>query len=252
MKKSENQKKYRVLTGIFIIIFVLSGSALTFNLYGQWKQEYKFKELSQSVNEASNKEDKQAEKLDKADIYFSLKERNSDFAGWISIEGTPLDYPVMYTPENPEYYLQRNFDKEYSPYGTPFISAACDSQLKCDNVIIYGHYVKNGNIFGNLKNYTDKSYLEEHPIINFDTLTEFSQYEILSVFITADSEDGFPYYQFITSEDKAEFDKFISDVKNLSIYDTGVSAAYGDRLLTLSTCDYSVKNGRLVLVAVKR
>lgn len=90
----------------------------------------------------------------------------------------------------------------------------------------------------------------EHKTIRFDTLSGFSEYEIVAVFKTvAYSERGFKYYHFICAESAEDFGDYIVQCKALSLYDTGVTAKYGDKLITLSTCEYSRKNGRMVVVA---
>ena len=123
-----------------------------------------------------------------------------------------------------------------------------------DNIIIYGHHMNDGTMFAELEKYKKESFWESHKIISFDTLTEQGKYEIVSVFKTVaytDSNDAFPYYQFVNAEKAEDFKDYIDKCKELSLYDTGVSAEYGDKLITLSTCEYSRKNGRLVVVAKK-
>ena len=127
----------------------------------------------------------------------------------------------------------------------------CDI-AESDNLVIYGHHIKGGKMFGALENYKSKSFYEEHKTIQFDTLTEQAEYEIVAVFKTvAYSSEGFRYYDFVDAEDEKAFDEYVSKCKELALYDTGVTAEYGDRLITLSTCEYSAQNGRLVVVAKK-
>lgn len=184
--------------------------------------------------------------------YRKLQEQNKDMAGWISIEGTKINYPVMHTPDSPDYYLKHNFEKEYSAYGTPYIAEHCDLERPSDNLIIYGHHMKNGSMFTGLMNYQEKEFYEEYPFIQFDTLTERGKYQIFAVFVTTVNEgEGFPYYQFVDAWEEKEFDAYIAQCRELSLYDTGVTAEYGDKLITLSTCEYSNDNGRLVVVAKK-
>ena len=107
-------------------------------------------------------------------------------------------------------------------------------------------------MFGALESYKDKDFYEEHKSIQFDTLTEQAEYEIVAVFKTvAYSSEGFRYYDFVDAEDEKAFDEYVSKCKEFALYDTGVTAEYGDRLITLSTCEYSAQNGRLVVVAKK-
>ena len=181
--------------------------------------------------------------------YAAVHEQNSDFVGWVSIDGTNINYPVMQTIDNPNFYLKRGFEKQYSNYGVPYVQENCALGIS-DNMVIYGHHMNNGSMFADLCKYEREDFYQEHPTIHFDTLSSLGEYEIVAVFKTvAYSEDGFKYYHFVDAEDETAFDAFISQCKALALYDTGVSAKYGDKLLTLSTCEYSRTNGRMVVVA---
>ena len=183
--------------------------------------------------------------------YAAVHEQNSDFVGWISIEDTAINYPVMQTIDRPNFYLKHGFDGQYSDYGVPYIQENCALGVS-DNIVIYGHHMANGSMFSDLCKYTDKSFYDNHPVIHFDTLSGYGEYEVVAVFKTAVyTEGGFKYYHFTQAENEEEFDAFISECKAASLYDTGVTAEYGDRLLTLSTCEYSQQNGRMVIVARK-
>ena len=177
---------------------------------------------------------------------------NNDMAGWIRIEDTQINYPVMYTPDNPDYYLKHNFYKESSAYGVPYIAEHCDPMEPSDNVIIYGHHMNNGSMFAGLMNYEDRDFYERHKTVRFDTLTETAEYEVIAVFKTTVYDDtGFKFYLFSHAETEKEFTDYVEQCRELALYDTGVTAEYGDKLLTLSTCEYSNTNGRLVVVAKK-
>lgn len=181
--------------------------------------------------------------------YSAVQEQNSDFVGWISIAGTNINYPVMQTIDAPNYYLKRGFDKSYSDYGVPYMQENCVIGIS-DNLVIYGHHMNDGSMFADLCRYEDEDFYREHPTIQFDTLSGYGEYEIVAVFKTvAYSQEGFKYYHFVDAEDEAAFDEYIAKCKELALYDTGVDAVYGDRLITLSTCEYSRTNGRMVVVA---
>ena len=183
--------------------------------------------------------------------YLELYLQNEDMVGWISIAGTTINYPVMQSRNNPNFYLKHNFEKEYSDLGTPYVQENCDI-AESDNLVIYGHHIKGGKMFGALEDYKSKSFYEEHKNIQFDTLTEQEEYEIVAVFKTvAYSSEGFRYYDFVDAENEEDFNSYVGKCKELALYDTGVTAEYGDRLITLSTCEYSAQNGRLVVVAKK-
>lgn len=180
-----------------------------------------------------------------------LAEENGDLVGWIKIEGTLIDYPVMQTPEDPEFYLKRNFEKQSSRNGTPFVGANCDMN-DYDNIIIYGHHMKSGAMFAGLMEYEDEEFYKDHSTLQFDTLDAAGEYEIVAVFksraYTVDP-NVFQYYLFTKAEDQTEFDEFMFKVQENQLYETGVTAEYGDKLITLSTCEYSQNNGRMVVLA---
>lgn len=181
-----------------------------------------------------------------------LCEENPDIFGWLTIDGTKIDYPVMYTPEEPEKYLHLNFEEEYSLGGLPFIDAGCSISPESDNLLIYGHNMQIGTMFHSLLNYEMKNFWESHPIISLKTLYEEREYEVVSAFydrVYYTYEDCFKFYQFIDAEDQEDFDEAIAIFKEKSLYDTGISASYGDHLITLITCAYHVDNGRFVVVA---
>ena len=182
--------------------------------------------------------------------YAPIFQKNPDLVGWIKIEGTRLNYPVMQTPDTPNHYLHTDFYGEYSNHGCIYVSEVCSVEAPSDNLTIYGHKMKDGSMFAMLHEYMEEDYYLEHPTIIFNTLTEYHTYEILSVFLTTASVgECFYYHDFVDAANEAEYDAFVDRCKDLALYDTGVDASYGDKLITLSTCEYSQTNGRLVVVA---
>lgn len=182
----------------------------------------------------------------------ALYEDNPDVCGWIKIEGTALDYPLMYTPEEPEKYLRMDFDGVYSVGGLPFLDSDCSLDPESDNLIIYGHNMRDGSQFRSIMMYKDKTYWEAHPTILLSTLYEEREYEVLAAFydrVYYKYEDCFKFYQFIDAEDEEDFNEAVAYYKEHSEYDTGVTAQYGDRLITLVTCSYHHEYGRFVVVA---
>lgn len=179
--------------------------------------------------------------------YQELFLQNPDLIGWLTIDGTKVDYPVMWTPENPEYYSDKGFDKKDSKNGLLFMDKYSSLSGDGGNVIIYGHNMKNGSMFADLLKYEEKSYFEEHGTIQFDTLTETRMYEISAV-LKSDDLSELPF-GFTSSGGEAE--EIIGQMQENSLYDTGVAMEYGDDFLTLATCDYSTEDGRLVIMAVR-
>lgn len=169
---------------------------------------------------------------------FPLKERQSTT-------------PVMHTAQDEEYYLRRAFDRSNSVSGTPFLAAGCFTG--CGNYIIYGHNMKDGSMFAALLNYADDTFWEEHPTIRFDTLEETGTYQVLAAFYidVSLSEDGvaFPFYEYTGLRDEAIFQEYLAQVGDRALYSTGVTAEFGEQLLTLSTCSYNTSDERFVVVA---
>lgn len=182
--------------------------------------------------------------------FVDLYKMNNDIVGWCTIPGTKIDYPVTQSIGAPDFYLDHNFDKEYSGRGCIYAQADCEIDPSSDNVILYGHRMSDGSMFDALDFYLDESFFKEHPYIYFDTLKELRTYKVLAVFrTTASVGKGYVYHTFVDAADADAFNKYVSDVKGMAEYETGVTASYGDTLITLSTCEYSQTNGRLVVVA---
>lgn len=178
--------------------------------------------------------------------------QNPDCIGWLCVPGTQIDYPVMFTPEEPQRYLRRSFYGAYSQSGVPFMDFRCDEN---SNLILYGHNMKNGTMFREILQYANKSYWQEHPMIKFNTLYEQGEYDVLAAFydrVYYADENCFKFYRFIKAADKADYDNAIQNYKEKSLYDTGVTAEYGDKLITLVTCSYHKEHGRFVVVARQR
>ena len=242
------KKFYIFLVIVLVAIFVTSIIYIIMNYTDDKKQNKVFEELESIITE--EQEEKDEEKKNESINLKELYELNNDFIGWLKINDTNISYPVMQTDNNrKDYYLRKNFYKEYSQLGTPYIAEYCNVQTS-DNVIIYGHHITNYQMFGELEKYKNKDFYDNHKMINFNTIYGNADYEIIAVFKTV-AYTGFKYYEFINSNSQNEFDTFIKKCKELSFYETGKTAKYGDKLLTLSTCEYSAKNGSLVIVAKK-
>ena len=252
--KNLNWKKiaYWSLVGVLLVVFVVSTYMVFRNYREAESSATQFEELKELlVSEPAEEAAAEENPLTAAEKYAKVAAKNEDFVGWLSIEGTSVNYPVVQTPKDPEYYLRRGYDKKYSYYGVPFADAACTIPSG-DNIVIYGHNMDNGTMFAEVEDYRKKSFGKEHRYIQFDTLEGYGTYEILAVIQTAvGAEDEYKYYTFTDAENEKEFNKFVSDCKKKSLYETGVTAEYGDKLLTLSTCEYSEKNGRIAVIAKK-
>ena len=185
--------------------------------------------------------------------FLELYQKNPDLAGWLTIPGTRIDYPVMYSPDEPERYLHANFDAAYSFAGLPFLDAACDTES--GNRIIYAHNMLDGSMFRTLLKYQQKDFWQRNPVISFNTLYEEQEYEVVAAFydkVYKKSDTNFKFYQFYDTSDQSSFDEAMAYYREHALYDTGVTAQCGDLFLTLVTCAYQTENGRFVVVARKK
>lgn len=184
--------------------------------------------------------------------YKEIYEMNNDTVGWIKMEGTQMDYPVMQTTDDPNFYLYRNFDKTDSARGSVYAWSAADVNEPSDNITLFGHNMADGSMFACLNAYTNKAAWDNNSLIFFDTLNEYHTYKIFAVFKTsANVGQGFSYHQFVDAANEEEFNEFVATCKKLAFYDTGITPVYGDKLICLSTCEYTLDNGRLVAAAVR-
>ena len=257
-----------ILTGAFAVSAFCLGS---YFLEGK-RQQDRFRELSQMVEDArqnasettqaptdpSVPEKTQPEETEPTEPqilpwYQDVYDLNHDLVGWIRIDGTVVDYPVMQTSvDNRDYYLRRDFDGSDATRGCIYVREECDVFTPSDNVTIYGHKMHDGSMFAVLLDYADKAVWEDNSLISFDTLYEYHTYQIFAVFnTTATVGEGFKYHRMVNAANKAEFDQFIATCKDLAFYDTGITPVYGDKIICLSTCDYSLENGRFVVAAVR-
>ena len=183
--------------------------------------------------------------------YLPLYERNQDYFAWITIPGTKIDYPVMYNHDQPQLYLNHDFDGNRSNAGVLFLDSDCDPNGK--HYIVYGHNMSNGTMFGGLLAYRNKSYWEKHSTLSFDTLYEERTYVIAIAMrarvLDVDEQEGFRYYFYTSLDTEEVFEEYMRQVRKLTLYDTGIDISFGDELLVLSTCHHYTKNGRFVVIA---
>lgn len=252
-----------ILTAVAIVLFLVacfSGYKVISTLLTRSREQSAFDKLSEIAESATqaqpdhDKTDTETEpETDAVPEYSELYALNNDFFGWLCIDGTKINYPVMHTPADPEYYIHRAFDRSSSENGCLFMDGAC--RTGCGNYLIYGHHMKTGTMFGTLDKFSKKEYWQEHKSLHLNTLEEFGEYEILGAFYSRlyyEGEEGFRYYSYTDLTDRSVFDEYVKLVKRSSLYDTGITAEYGDTLVTLSTCSYHVDDGRFVVVARKK
>lgn len=260
LKKRERFRKMLVsvcmcvAAGCFIYLGVYYYQIKRLDDYAEKQQQLKGAQVATEVTPETvvihydNQEIVVPEILDEYKMLYSL---NQKLIGWIKIDDTYIDYPVLQTSNN-DYYMNHNFDQEEDKNGSIFLDTDCSILPRSTNLILYGHHMRSGRMFGQLNKYSSEEFYQEHKYIQFDTIYEKGTYEVMFVFrsqIFEESEIVFKYYQFIDANSEIEFNSYMREMAEMSLYDTGVTAEYGDELLTLSTCDYYTDYGRFVVVA---
>ncbi|HKM33692.1 MAG TPA: class B sortase [Lachnospiraceae bacterium] len=262
LKKREKIRKFilsfctLVASGCFIYIGIYTYQTKRLDDYASIQQNLKGVENNLSVTSETaviHYDDQEIVVPDILDEYKTLYSLNKKLIGWIKIDDTYIDYPVLQTRNN-EYYLDHNFDQEQDKNGSIFLDKDCSILPRSTNLIIYGHHMQSGRMFGQLVKYSSEDFYKEHKYIQFDTIYEKGTYEVMFVFrsqIFEESKIIFKYYQFIEANSEIEFNSYMSEMTDMSLYETGATAEFGDQLLTLSTCDYFTDYGRFVVVAKK-
>ena len=180
-----------------------------------------------------------------------LYQKNSDIIGWIKIQNTQIDYPIMFNSSQPEYYLRKNFEQTYSKKGLPFVDDRCMQNSNTLNYIIHGHNMKGSSMFSHLTKYEQYNFYKDNPYIELSSLYVDYTLEIVAVFksqVFYSDQDTFKYYNFITAQNSEEYYNFVENIKNLSFYETGIMPIYPEALVTFSTCSYHTDNGRFAVV----
>ena len=215
---------------LIIFCLLLSAAAVLAgaNIYSELKERQKEKENFAAVSQiaeptvtTAQAESEPTERPAAERNIQALITENADCIGWLSIDGTNISYPVMHTPSDPQKYLRRNFYGKYSQSGVPFLDGRCD--LQSSNLIIYGHNMRNGTMFSDLKRYVDRDFLNAHRTVKFETT------DGVQTFIVTEAQK--------TNTSDAWYNR--------------ITAKGGSRCLILSTCYGSGKDGRLLIIAAE-
>ena len=260
----------RWLQGILLIISVILISIAIYSLmgmFGDYRKEHDMHEHLKRIHEQerepaepesdggegdSSEDTAETEEMIVIDEgLLALHEENPDCIYWIRIPDTQIDYPVMYHPQEKDYYLKKDFYGEYAYAGSIYLSDYCDPE-ESDNLILYGHHMNNGSMFADLDRYKDPEFGRAHDLIELQTLHGAEYYRVIAAFaVPVYTGNDFLFYGFTKAENRQEYDNFIKECRERSLYEIEKTAVYKQRLLTLSTCEYSHKNGRMVVVAVQ-
>lgn len=252
----------RILGAALALVVVVSGAVVARDLLRARRERAAYAALASQVRQLAEREEpasevdsssQQEEASSRLQAYQALAEENPDLIGWVSIPGTGVDYPVLYTPQDPEYYLRRDFYGEYAVSGSIFAGEGWTPGGA--HTILYGHNMDDGSMFAALLDYQEEDFAREHSTVRFDTLEEEGEYQVVAAFYSqaydSQEEGAFRYYQYTDLSDPQVFSEYVRQAKAASLCDTGVTPQPGDRLLTLSTCSYHTGDGRFVVVCCR-
>ena len=258
----EERTKGTIKKLIMIILFIICITCLIYIIqnisYSKQNKEiysklHKHIENKPETEQENVNNEEQEEKNGLIETIKELKQENEDIKGWIQIENTNINYPLLQTTNN-DYYLTHNYKKEKNKYGSICINSNCNINNENSNVIIYGHkMMQDDQMFGDLHKYKKESFYKEHPIIKIITEEREREYEIIYVFKSRiyyqDETNVFRYYNYKNFKDENEFNEYIKNCQKAQLYNIGKIAKYGEQLISLVTCEYSQENGRMVVVA---
>ena len=263
-EKVSGKEKFRRFMFVFSVILLIGSlSVIGWYFVKQHLNEENVEELKTLISEEKPKTDDKGDPyldyylIDDVVVQRKFKDiylKNKDFIGWLSIDDTKVDYPVVFTPEDEQFYLRKDFDKNYSIAGTLFVGAGGDTYTPTERNIIYGHHMNDGTMFGGLVQYENEEYYKQHKYIEFDSLNRQGKYEVIAAFRTqvhtvevGSTYEGFDvYYNNCYNED--DFKEYVKNCKELTPYETS-DVSYDEKLIVLSTCAYHTHNGRFVVIA---
>lgn len=254
-KSSNKNKKIKIILVVFLSIFLICAiSYLVYNFINSNKNKGLYNDLQQDIIPDPTTDELAQVNNEFIEKVKELQQENADVKGWVRIDDTNINYPLLQTDNN-DYYLTHNYKKEKSSYGSIFINSNCDIKNNNANIIIYGHDMKDNQMFKDLLKYQDKEFYEQHPTIKIATEESENDYEIIFAFKSRvfyqDETNVFRFYQYYNFDNENKYNEYISNCKKIQLYDTGKTATYGEQLITLITCEYSQENGRMVVVAKK-
>lgn len=233
---------------VFCILgFLFSAGRAASSAFQSYREDQANRALLQQVQQLSDGE--KYASSGRLTRYDALYQQNNDLAGWLSFPETALDCPVMYTPEDPEKYLRMAFDGSYAISGSLFVGDG--SSPDGSNVIVYGHNMKNGTMFGGLTAYAQEDYAKAHPVFRLDTLTEEREYRVIAAFYcAAEEEEAFPY-QYVDLTHPETFAQYLEKAGERSLWPMSFQPEFGTRLALLSTCSYQGEDGRFVVLGAE-
>ena len=232
---------YNILIMVLALVFAFSAFMLVRSIVIGKKEQNKFEDIKELVIEVEREVAEGEPEPEKVRDISAVLAANNECIGWIHIDGTIIDYPVMHTPIVPEKYLHANFEGKYSYSGTPFMDARCKKDST--NTILYGHNMKNGTMFNQLRWYRSKEHLDKYPYIEYQTADGVRKFRIFAVALIPANDK---WYSFIEADTESAYNNRLQYLKSIQYYNSGVAApTYPQKLITLSTCS---GEGRYIVV----
>lgn len=240
-----------IFVTILVVSLVILAKILIYDPYISEKNMDQIKQIYYNENTQTSPSTNNSSEDNK---FSELLAVNKDICGWISIENTKIDYPVLQASEDdPEYYLHHNYKKESTKYGSIFLDPICNLKNNPQNTIIYGHHMADGQMFADLMKFSDIEFYKKSPIISYDTLREKGKWKIISVFKTNTLPEQGKVFIYMVSKFKNDdsFFEYIEEIKKRSLLNIPVDIQNDDKLITLSTCSSEFEGFRTVIVARK-
>ena len=266
-KKQQRDYKRKLLLGISLALLIFSVVGLGFRWRDQYNNERAVEEAREIARESREMEnspsvyegslhledalnipgEKPEEPRQILPFIQDLQQRNPEVVGWIELEGTEIDYPIVQAEDN-DYYLKRDWLGESNSAGAIFMDYRNDPEAleeRKTHTIIYGHHRQDGSMFQNLVKYKEEEYFRESPTFEVTDQYETHTYEVFSAYVTT---TDFYFIETRFPEDE-DFEGFLEAITERQMYDTGVTVSAEDHLLTLSTCTYEYDDARFVVHA---
>ncbi|KGX86240.1 class B sortase [Pontibacillus litoralis] len=248
-----NKDKRRLSFGHFINficlgVFLYAAFQIGDTLYQYWQNRNTLAQAQQIYHEQPTETITKSNKGTVVQIreqFNSLHQINKDIIGWISIDDTSIDYPILQA-ENNDYYLYRNYERDNTIAGSIFMDYRNNVLTHDRNTVIYGHNMKDGSMFGSLDKYMNEDFFRSHNTIQYDTVYGKYNIEIVSAYETTTDE----YYIQTDFHSDEEYLQFVQGIKEKSLYETDTNISAEDKLVTLSTCDsqFHYDKGRFVVI----
>lgn len=232
---------YNILIIVLALVFIFSAVMLIRTVVIGKREQQEFEEIKNLIVEVEVEAAEGEPEPHKVRDISAVLAANNECVGWIFVDGTIINYPVMHTPNEPEKYLHANFEGKYSYAGTPFLDARCESDST--NTILYGHNMKNGTMFNQLRWYRTMEHLKSYPIIEYQTAEGLRKFKVFAVALI---EPNDKWYSFIEADTEEAYNARLDYLKSIQYYNSGVPApTFPQKLITLSTCS---GEGRYIVV----